>query len=533
MSTHFCEHIQRYKTDEGLTTYHIIQAYFVACVAPNARKKKAADAYCHECKTRANRIHACLSCVFFGCFDEDHMKNHVLANNHGISIDIKNGQIFCYKCNDFIYDEAFETIALQYKKRAVKVKDSETPLPWEPKHYEIQVLKENNGLKRISEDSSIGLRGLLNLGNTCFMNCILQVLVHTPLLRDYFLSDKHTCLLKDSSECIVCEMYIIFQEFYSGRSEPHVPHKLVYLIWKFAKYLIGFDQQDAHEFLGAILGGLHAHARGEETDEQLYHIVSDCDCIVDQVFAGFYQSDVSCSMCSYVSTAIEPFRDISLDLDGTKLHKNGINPNPESLFDCLKRYTHNEVLHNTPCSHCQSYETTSKQLTIRELPVVLCFHLKRLAADSGKKECNKNSTHVMFPETLDMLPFMSLQCGEQKNLTNGNHSKDVHHSDDDHNLEPTKTLFSLFGVVSHKGDQAGGHYIAYIRQYRDRWYLCDDDVIMRSSLKEVLDSEGYLLFYHKQVIEYVKMPPEITRQQQNVTEQKETEQNISAEQKTV
>jgi ubiquitin carboxyl-terminal hydrolase 22/27/51 len=42
--------------------------------------------------------------------------------------------------------------------------------------------------------STIGLRGLINLGNTCFMSCIVQTLVHTPLLRDYFLSGKYYIL---------------------------------------------------------------------------------------------------------------------------------------------------------------------------------------------------------------------------------------------------------------------------------------------------------------------------------------------------
>jgi len=58
----------------------------------------------------------------------------------------------------------------------------------------------------------IGRRGLLNLGQTCFLNVVLQSFIHNPLLRNYFLGDRHNSRLCKHTDCTCCEMDNLFTE---------------------------------------------------------------------------------------------------------------------------------------------------------------------------------------------------------------------------------------------------------------------------------------------------------------------------------
>ncbi len=46
-------------------------------------------------------------------------------------------------------------------------------------------------LRTTAYTHGLGLRGLANLGNSCFVSCILQVTLHNPLLRNYYMAGLH------------------------------------------------------------------------------------------------------------------------------------------------------------------------------------------------------------------------------------------------------------------------------------------------------------------------------------------------------
>lgn len=60
-------------------------------------------------------------------------------------------------------------------------------------------------------------------------------------------------------------LFLPSEQFYSGHRSPHIPYKLLHLVWTHARHLAGYEQQDAHEFLIAALDVLHRHCKGAAT----------------------------------------------------------------------------------------------------------------------------------------------------------------------------------------------------------------------------------------------------------------------------
>lgn len=180
---------------------------------------------------------------------------------------------------------------------------------WNPSAQEVQAIQSGSTLRRCSgmqlptlgfwagsypSHSSVnafeGVRGCHNLGNTCFMNAILQAMVHNPILKFHFLSEQHTrstCPKRDS-HCMACQLDDVFHEvnlrgldhlclsrltfgfrqFYSGETRPYGPSGFLHAMWMSQKQMAGYSQQDAHEFFISLANEIHNNC----SSVYMYHL---------------------------------------------------------------------------------------------------------------------------------------------------------------------------------------------------------------------------------------------------------------------
>ncbi|KAK9767113.1 hypothetical protein K7432_003339 [Basidiobolus ranarum] len=320
-------------------------------------------------------------------------------------MDLNRFTVYCNNCDDYIYDIEFDrvhdeeklhtyTLVSKYIEPHIK---RPRYVEWRPNEVEVTALRNQATMKRCE-----GLRGLRNLGSTCFMNVIIQVFVHNPLLRAYYLCDKHNAAGCIKKPCLSCEMDKLFNELYSGKKEPYGPCTFLHCMWLSSTELAGYAQQDAHEFFISALNQIHSSTEGSKNQ--------DCRCIVHQTFAGVLQSDVTCQKCGNITTAYDPVLDVSLDVKATTRKKKSTRRDDvsHSLLDCLSRYTCPEKLgpKEYSCSKCSNtFQEATKQLSFKALPPILSIQLKRFEHTSS---ASKIDSLIRIPYELDMTPYTSV-----------------------------------------------------------------------------------------------------------------------------
>ena len=355
-------------------------------------------------------------------------------------------------------------------------------------------------------DVNFIVRGLPNLGATCYLNSILQCIVNIPAIKSLAFKDK----VKDKDDDIVCKNFDSWVLAHYSKESTRTEHgqALLNFIRSFIQYYetFGSGMQDQHEYLMLLFKIIHdsrntkclftiqgkvTNAFQELQARALDNLRQDgmwisTDSLRDPAghleskrgyysvifdsFTGQFHLKTQCTNpdCNYISHVFEIFRSWEIDISDSK-----------NLNECISKAVAPIKLEESEvyeCDKCKIKTRCLRQMQLWRLPKVLIITLKRFQSryENGLCVISKSNEHISIPYELDLKECMSFT----ENAGG-------------------KTSYELKSIAHHIGSDKGGHCFSFVKSCDDRWFCIDDENIKTINADQPMGgSTPYLLFYH-------------------------------------
>ncbi|KAJ3463226.1 hypothetical protein MRS44_008012 [Fusarium solani] len=359
-------------------------------------------------------------------------------------------------------------------------------------------------------------RGLINTGNMCYMNSVLQVLMFCVPFFDFLSQISKRAVHSFKSETPLIDAMIMFMhefkiiksassveplrrslkneelERYGEPFTPEFVYEAIRQLPRFASMRRG-HQQDAEEFLGFLLQSLDDEctsvmnsstlaeqsekanaaegATGTSDDwlevgrKQKAAVTrsagSNSSSPISKIFGGLLRSEFRVPGLKD-SITTEPYQPLQLDIGSSDVR---------NVVDALRGLTRPERIQGDFNSPRGKDVTATKQVFIESLPPVLILHLKRFQFDAEGNGTVKIWKKIGYPLELE-IPRDVLSRQKRQTYSDGAMPK-----------------YKLISVVYHHGKNAsGGHYTVDVRRQEGReWIRIDDTVIRRVRSEDVAE----------------------------------------------
>ncbi|KAI3465979.1 hypothetical protein Pfo_022642 [Paulownia fortunei] len=291
--------------------------------------------------------------------------------------------------------------------------------------------------------------GLRNLGNSCYLNSVLQCFTYTPPLANFCLRFLH------SSKC---DLGAANEK--KGESVLDAPSKINSCLRIYAEHFRTGRQEDVHDFLRYVIDACH------NTCLRLKGCCQDCRNSCKEIFGGTLQSQVKCLSCGAESNNVDGIMDIK----------------------ALQKFFNLEVLDGNNKYKWIRIGGSKEQMSILQALIVLVIQLKRFEGMLG----GKVDEPIAFDKILVLSSYMCKASQMRLHVITFIRICKLYL------LAGCTSWYNLFGTIVHSGfSPDSGLYYAYIKDAIGRWYCCNDSYVSMSTLQEVLSEKVYILFFSR------------------------------------
>ena len=328
-----------------------------------------------------------------------------------------------------------------------------------------------------------GLTGLVNLGNTCYINSTLQVISNIPELNENINQFNKSELFNknDINMTFLKEWNDLYNLMWS-RNVIISPNRFIHVIQNISKkknndMFIGFEQQDSTEFIFFIINIFHEALNNNYLDLFKKRIVqlnksklhknfiqyynkyhNDNYSIIDHLFGCYCKIQyIEESTQKVITENYENFYILDLPITDTTL--NGCLDNYFSI-EHLNKENDNQYY----CDKDKEYKDVLKKTSLYYSNNYLIIQLKR-----WNYNLKKNQRVIHFDINELVL--------------------------DKYFIDDKKVCYELFGIINHTGNVFGGHYFSYIKNFNNKWYEFNDTLVKEISIDKLVGNKNYCLIY--------------------------------------
>ena len=334
---------------------------------------------------------------------------HTLQNSLKMTLNKKNARLWVY------YQERFEIAEFNdsLEKHGI-INTAVIVLEINENNYWPSERLVKEPLSKIRK-KNLNLVGLMNIGNTCYMNSILQMFLNIQEIKDIFLSELRSKeeeikfyefiinKKKTNNGELISEFINLLKEKYVKNKKTITPKKFKEICGLYNETFKGYEQQDAHDFYTFLVDNLHEDTNiksnssnkqiKEESDtidttetelsnEYWANTIRNNASYIYGLFFGQLKSTLTCSECNKNKLKYENFSALELPIpEGGKiiieiiLFRLPCTLSPFYKIDTNRNYTHNN----------------NKNINTSETSLIA--HLKK--QNNNNKSTKKNNINIM------------------------------------------------------------------------------------------------------------------------------------------